>query len=196
MAYGPKLSMIKAGDALVADTIMQNFKAIVDFLRAIPANNLQQSKYSTNYAGQVGAVGAAGYAYGGYQKVNLGASPSQLEFTAVVQMAIALAVGDTVVVTWEKCTPAGASGPKNADVWTALTASVTFNAGNTTIGVDNLAFDPQVQPPYRFCQTATLTNIPALADGDWIRCKFACTGVSSPITLGMSTMIIKGALRG
>ena len=81
MALGPKLSFIKAGDVLVADTVMQNFQAIVDFLRAIPANNLLQYKYTWNTQAVFSPVAVLTTAYTGYAKVNAGGTPFALELT-------------------------------------------------------------------------------------------------------------------
>lgn len=179
MALGPKLSFIKAGDALVADTVMQNFQSIVDFLRAIPAANLLQYNYSWNATANIGAVAVNSIDYGGYQKVNAGASPSGLEMTAAIDSNVvgAFGAGVTVVVTWQKCTPSNASGPVAADVWTDLIGSITFN--NTNTGAVFQVPEAGALGITRYCQTAVISAPPALTDGDWVRCKVETTGGAS-----------------
>lgn len=193
MAYGPKLQFIKAGDALVADTVMQNFQSIVDFLRAIPSNNLLQYKYTWSSQGNVGPLGpGAAIAYGGYQKVDAGGTPVGMEITASLGLAGAgpLAAGQSVVVKWQKTTPSNSSGPKAIDVWVDLPLFITFNAGNTTLA------DRVADPAYDlYCQTAVLNNLPALADGDWVRVKVETIGVGTAIDVCMSQINIKNPLR-
>ena len=193
MAYGPKLQFIKAGDALVADTVMQNFQAIVDFLRAIPSNNLLQYKYTWSGTGQVGTLGPGpAVAYSGYQKIDAGGTPVGIEIIAALGLPAPgpLAAGQSVVVTWQKTTPANSSGPKAADVWVNLPLSITFNAGNTAVA------DQVNDPTYDlYCQSAALNNLPALIDGDWIRMKVETLGVGTTIDICSSQINIKNPLR-
>lgn len=194
MALGPKLSFIKAGDALVADTVMQNFQSIVDFLRAIPANNLLQYNYSWNGTARLGALAINTIAYGGYQKINAGGSPSAIEITAAIDANVvgAFGAGDTVVVTWQKCTPSSASGPVAADAWTDLVSSITFNTANT--GAAFVVPEVGALATTRYCQTSAIGAPPALSDGDWIRCKVQTTGGAS-IDDCYTQFIIKNPLR-
>lgn len=190
MAYGPKLQFIKAGDALVADTVMQNFQTIVDFLRAIPANNLLQSKYTWQYQARVVGPLAAGTSYDGYVKVNAGQTPVGIEIVGEIELnASPLGAGETVTLQWQKCTPSNTSGPKAVDVWVNLPLSIVFNTANTQ-AADQVA-EPGV---LRFAQTAVLTNIPALADGDWLRLVATNTGPKTVFN-GSSQINIKNPLR-
>lgn len=191
MAYGPKLQFIKAGDALVADTVMQNFQTIVDFLRAIPANNLLQSKYTWQYQARVvGPLGAASTSYDGYVKINAGQTPVGIEIVSEIELNLApLGAGETVTVQWQKCTPSNTSGPKAADVWVNLPLSIVFNTANTQ-PADQIA-EPGV---LRFAQTATLTNVPALVDGDWLRLVVTNTGPKTVFN-GSSQINVKNPLR-
>lgn len=179
MALGPKLSFIKAGDALVADTVMQNFQSIVDFLRAIPAGNLLQYNYSWNATATSGPVAVTTIDYIGYQKINAGSSPSALEITAAIDSNIvgAFGGGDSVVITWQKCTPSNASGPVAADAWTSLISSITFNSANT--GAAFVVPEVGTLGVVRYCQTASIAAPPALTDGDWVRCKIETIGGAS-----------------
>jgi hypothetical protein len=192
MALGPKLTFIKAGDALVADTVMQNFQSIVDFLRAIPASNLLQYKYSWNATTNVGAVAVASTRYGGYQKVNIGGSPDAIELTTSIDSNIAgvFGAGDSVTVKWQKCTPSSASGPVAADAWTDLVGTATFDSTNT-----GAAFVvPDALAVTRYCQSSAVGAPPALSDGDWVRCKVVCAGAAS-IDDSFAQLTVKGPLR-
>jgi hypothetical protein len=193
MAYGPKLQFIKAGDALVADTVMQNFQTIVDFLRAIPSNNLLQYKYTWSGQGEVGAIGpGAGTLYSGYQKLNVGGTPVGIELTATLVLPAPgpLGAGQSVVVKWQKCTPANVSGPKNTDVWVDLALPITFDPTNTTLA--DLVLDPSQSA---YCQTAVLNNLPAIIDGDWIRLEVEAIGAGVQISKCSAQINIKNPLR-
>jgi hypothetical protein len=193
MALGPKLSFIKAGDVLVADTVMQNFQAIVDFLRAIPANNLLQYKYTWNTQANFGGVAVTSTSYAGYSKVNAGGTPFALELTAAIDTNIvgAFGAGDSVVVTWQKCTPSTGSGPIAVDVWTNLSPSITFNT--TTTGAAFLV--PDVAGVIRYCQTQIVNNnVVSLSDGDWVRAKVVTAG-GALIDSADVQLIVKNPLR-
>lgn len=194
MALGPKLSFIKAGDALVADTVMQNFQSIVDFLRAIPALNLLQYNYSWNATTVFGAVAVTTINYAGYQKVNAGGSPVGLEITAAIDANIvgAFGAGDKVVVTWQKCTPSTAAGPIAIDTWVNLVSSLTFNSANT--GAAFVVPEAGALATTRYCQTVAVGAPPALADGDWIRCKIETIGGAS-IDNCYTQLTVKNPLR-
>lgn len=192
MALGPKLSFIKAGDVLVADTVMQNFQAIVDFLRAIPANNLLQYKYTATAQTTFGPVGVATIAESGYSKVNAGGSPYALEMTASIDATAAgpFAAGNTVDVYWQKCTPSLSSGPIAADAWVLLSPSISFTSLNTTA-----AYRVPSGTGFRYCQTQTINNnIVSLSDGDWVRAVVVTNGAVS-ITSADVQLIIKNPLR-
>lgn len=193
MALGPKLSFIKAGDVLVADTVMQNFQAIVDFLRAIPANNLLQYKYTWNTQAVVGPVGVLSATYAGYAKVNAGGTPFALEFTASIDSNLpgVFGAGDTVNVYWQKCTPSAASGPVAADAWTSLSPGITFNSANTTPAF----VVPDAAGVMRFCQTQVVNNnIVSLSDGDWVRAFIVTNGAVSIASADVQ-LIVKNPLR-
>lgn len=186
MAAGPKLTAITAGSALIADTVMQNFQALADFLRAIPANSLLSYKWTWTGSAMytAGLPGAAATVFSGYHRINFGAAPEQLEITAAMQSALQLVLGETITVQWQKCTPINGSFPRTADVWTTLGATITYTNANTVVGVDDIVDDT------RFCQRAVLGPAPALADGDWVRCRaitvgaaLTCTELTSDITL-------------
>ncbi|MGL4678202.1 MAG: hypothetical protein ACRCWC_02315 [Plesiomonas shigelloides] len=192
MALGPKLSFIKAGDVLVADTVMQNFQAIVDFLRAIPANNLLQYKYTATVQTTFGAVGVATLIESGYSKINAGGSPFALEMTASID-SVALgpfAAGSTVDIFWEKCTPSLGSGPVAADVWTPLSPNISFTAANTTA-----AFLVPSGSGIRYCQTQIINNnVVSLSDGDWVRAIVITNGAAA-INSADVQLIVKNPLR-
>jgi len=193
MALGPKLSFIKAGDVLVADTVMQNFQAIVDFLRAIPANNLLQYKYTWNTQATIGAVGVLASAEGGYAKVNAGGTPFALELTASIDSNLpgVFGAGDTVNIYWQKCTPSLGSGPTAADVWTSLSPGITFNAANTTAAF----LVPSFGGTTRYCQTQIVNNnVVSLSDGDWVRAIVITNGAVS-LTSADVQLIVKNPLR-
>lgn len=190
MAYGPKLQFIKAGDALVADTVMQNFQTIVDFLRAIPSNNLLQYKYTwTHYTEAIGPYGAGTY-YAGYAKVNAGQTPVGIEINSEIELNLApLGAGETVTIQWQKATPSSLAGPVAADGWVNLPTSIVYNTANTQPA-------DQVNEPgvFRFAQTATLTNLPAIVDGDWVRMVITVVGAKT-VTNGSSQINVKNPLR-
>lgn len=193
MALGPKLSFIKAGDVLVADTVMQNFQAIVDFLRAIPASNLLQYKYTWNTQVKFGAVGVLSSASAGYSKLNANGTPFALELTAAIDSNIAgvFGAGDSVVVTWQKCTPSLGSGPVAVDVWSDLSPSITFDSTNTTAAF----LVPDVLGVTRYCQTQVVNNnVVSLSDGDWVRAKIVTSGAAS-IDAADVQLIVKNPLR-
>lgn len=193
MAIGPKLTFIKAGDVLVADTVMQNFQAIVDFLRAIPANNLLQYKYTWSTQAKSGAVGVLATSYSGYSKVNAGGTPFALELTAAIDSNLpgVFGAGDSVVIYWQKCTPSNASGPVAADAWTSLSPGLTFNSTNT--GPAYVV--PDVGGVMRFCQTQVVNNnIVSLSDGDWVRAQIVTNGAAS-IDSADIQLIVKNPLR-
>lgn len=193
MALGPKLSFIKAGDVLVADTVMQNFQAIVDFLRAIPANNLLQYKYTWNTQAVFSPVAVLTTAYTGYAKVNAGGTPFALELTAAIDSNIAgvFGAGDSVTVTLQKCTPSSASGPVAADFWSDLSPSIVFNSTNTLPAF----VVPDGAGVIRYCQTQVVNNnVVSLSDGDWVRAKVVTAGGAS-IDSANVQLIVKNPLR-
>jgi hypothetical protein len=194
MAAGPKLQAITAGSALIADTVMQNFQALADFLRSIPANSLLQYKWTQTFTATLATgIGVNSTAYGiQYHRVNFGASPEQLEITSMVERAAALGGGDTVTIEWQKTTPANGSYPRFADVWSTLGATITYNAANTVVLADNVQNDT---PPARFAQRAVLSGAPPLADGDWVRCIVFSVGLTSACTMISSNITLKAALR-
>lgn len=195
MAIGPRLNVIAGGGAIIADTLMQNFEAIVDFLRAIPSDNLLSPYYTWTQAALFGNVAAASTVYNGYRRVSFGQAPVQLEHVAVIELANVIVNPATVTVTWQKCTPANGSFPRFADAWTDLTNSIVFNAAGTVVGSDDIAGDPAAKPPYRYGSRATLTGTPALADGDWIRCKIVTTAAIPAMTAAECSLTLKGLLR-
>jgi hypothetical protein len=193
MALGPKLSFIKAGDVLVADTVMQNFQAIVDFLRAIPSTNLLQYKYTWNTQVDFDAIAILQTVYSGYAKVNAGGTPFALEMTASIDSAIAgvFAAGTSVTVTWQKCTPSASSGPVAIDVWSDLSPSITFNS--TTTAPAYLV--PDALASARYCQTQVVNNnVVSLSDGDWVRAKIVTAGLAAVRTATVQ-LIVKNPLR-
>lgn len=193
MAFGPKLNFIKAGDVLVADTVMQNFQAIVDFLRAIPANNLLQYKYTWSTQARTGAVGVLSSTYTGYAKINAGGTPFGLELTAAIDATLpgVFGAGDSVVILWQKCTPSSASGPVAIDVWTSLTPSIVFDSTNTTPAF----LVPDAGGVMRYCQTEIVANsVVSLSDGDWVRAQIITNGAAA-IDASDIQLIIKNPLR-
>jgi hypothetical protein len=191
MASGPKIQPIVAGQALVADTVMQNFQSIVDYLRSIPANSLLQYRWTQTFSGAMGAIGAGATAYMGYHRVNMGASPEQIELTAVIERALQLAPGETVTLTWQKTTPANGSFPRFADVWAAFGGvTIGYNNANTAVGADNVLGDAT-----RWTQRAILTGFPTVSDGDWIRCEVVTVGAGSACTAAWSDCTLKASLR-
>jgi len=186
MGYGPKLTNITAGQALIADTVMQNFQAIANFLRAIPRSNLLQYSYTASYPATFDGGSLVGITkYWGFQRVNSGSPVQNLDLTACIY-PLAFPLPDTITVGVEKCTPAGAA-PVAADVWTAL-GTLTFNAGNTVAANDiGTALFP------RFAQRASL-NATVVNDGDWIRFYTVC-GAASSFGSGEAQAIFKHELR-
>lgn len=192
MALGPRLNVIAGGQAIIADYVMQNFTAIVDFLRAIPSDNLLAPYWTWNGCGKFPATALGSTTYQGYQRINFGGAPKQLEMTAMVELAGAVAVGQSVTFTWQKCTPSNGTNPRLADAWTNLTNSITFSSANTVLGTDDILGDPGAKPPYRFAQKVALTDAPALADGDWVRCAMVISAAAPAMTGAEANLALKG----
>lgn len=187
MGYGPKLTNITAGQALIADYVMQNFQAIANFLRSIPKQNLLQYKYTLSLSTTMdGGSALALTKYWGLQKVDTGSDVGQIAIVAAIEPT-AVPIADTIVVEVEKCSPVGAA-PVAADVWVGL-GSVTFTAVNTAA-----AFNVGSGPNPRFAQIATLLGIAVVNDGDWIRFR-TTTGAVSAFNTGNAQVILKGELR-
>lgn len=185
MGYGPKLTNIVAGGALIADTVMQNFQSIANFLRAIPRQNLLQYSYTASYACTMDAGSLAAITkYWGIQRVNSGSPVANLDLTACINTAGP--IPDTITIGVDKCTPVGAS-PTAADLWFNL-GSVTFNAGNTVVANDiGTALFPL------FAQRAVLGAV-VVNDGDWLRFYSTC-GAASAFGSGEAQAIFKQELR-
>lgn len=186
MGYGPKLTNITAGGALIADTVMQNFQAIANFLRAIPRQNLLQYSYTASYPATFdGGSLAAITKYWGLQRVNSGSPVANLDLTACINPT-AFPLPDTIAVTVEKCSPVGAV-PVAADLWVPL-GTANFNAGNT-IAANNIgtALFP------RFADRVALGAV-VVNDGDWIRFATGCGALSSFVS-GEAQAIFKHELR-
>lgn len=187
MGYGPKLTNITAGQALIADYVMQNFQAIANFVRAIPKQNLLQYKYTLGFSATMDAGSAVAISkYWGLQKVDTGSDVTQLSIAAAVEPT-AVPIADTIVVEVEKCSPVGAA-PVAADVWASL-GSVTFTAANTAAG-----FNVGTAPNPRFAQIATLIGVFTVNDGDWLRFK-STTGAASAFFSGNAQALLKAELR-
>lgn len=185
MGYGPKLTNIVAGGALIADQVMQNFQAIANFLRAIPRQNLLQYSYTAAYpctmdAGSLAAITK----YWGVQRINSGSPVANLDLTACIYTVGP--VPDTVTIGVEKCTPAGAA-PVSTDAWVGL-GTVTFNAVNTAAAYNiGTALFP------KFAQRAVLGAV-TVNDGDWLRFYSVC-GAASQFGSGEAQAIFKHELR-
>ena len=186
MGYGPKLTAITAGQALIADVVAQNFQAIANFLRAIPRQNLLQYSYTASYNTTFDAGSlAATTKYWGFQRINSGSPVVNLDIAAAIYPIVS-PLPDTIVVGVEKCSPAGAA-PISTDGWVNL-GSVTFNAGNTT-ALKNIGTG--LFP--RFALRATL-GAATVNDGDWIRF-YTVTGAASQLGSGEGQAIFKHELR-
>jgi hypothetical protein len=186
MGYGPKLTNITAGQALIADFVMQNFQAIANFVRAIPKQNLLQYRYTLGFSATMDAGSVAAISkYWGLQKVNTGSDVTQLSLAASI--AAPMPIADTIVIGVEKCSPVGAA-PVAADVWASL-GILTFTAANTAA-----AFNVGTVANPRFAQISTLTGVATVNDGDWIRF-VSTTGAASIFTSGNAQALLKAELR-
>lgn len=196
MALGPKLNFINPGDALLASVVMQNFQAIVNFIRQIPINNLLQPYATANFLANhddtiASATSLGAFRYFGYQQVTLGQSVVPLVMTATFRgPATGLAAGDSVVFELQKATPSGSGArPVFADAWTTV-ATVTFNNGNTVPGIDDIAGD--------FGSFArTTTTISGISADDWIRWKVTVidAGGAYNVTQAQAQLVAKAYLR-
>lgn len=188
MALGPKLDFINPGDALRASVVQKNFQALVNFVRAIPINNLLQPYQTTvlqaDSSRALAATAGGAVRYFGYRRVNLAQAPETFSSSVTVWMrddlaAVPLAAGEFVRFNVQKATPSGAGGRLlTADAWTnILPAPLEFNTANTAVGTDNVAGDPVL--------TYTLTGNPsvALTDGDWIRCVITAIAPVGPLNI-------------
>ena len=187
MGYGPKLTNIVAGQALIADYVMQNFQSLANFLRAIPKGNLLTYKYTEPLQGVFdNAAGVGITTTCGFQRTNAGTPIEQIELAASINPT-AVPIADTIAITVEKCSPVGAF-PVAADAWIPL-GTVTFTAGNT-VAANNVG---TVATP-RFCQSAILTGVATINDGDWIRF-VSVNGAASAYTRANATALLKYELR-
>lgn len=196
MALGPKLNFINPGDALLASVVMQNFQAIVNFIRQIPINNLLQPYATANFLANhddtiASATSLGAFRYFGHQQVTLGQAVVPLVMTATFRgPATGLAAGDSVVFELQKATPSGSGArPVFADAWTTV-ATVTFNNGNTVPGIDDIAGD--------FGSFArTTTTISGISADDWIRWKVTVidAGGAYNVTQAQAQLVAKAYLR-
>lgn len=199
MALGPKLDFINPGDALRASVVQKNFQALVNFVRAIPINNLLQPYQTTVLQADsnqpIVVAGTTVAQFFGYRRVSLGQAPETFSSSVTVWMrndlVAALPVGETVGFMIQKATPSGAGGRLlNSDTWTnVLSAVLEFDSTNTVVGVDNISGESAL------C-TYTLTGTPsvAIADGDWIRCRAIADGTFTVTDMGFQ-LSLKSYLR-